>query len=270
MRTTRLAGLIAAGALLLTIAGPVSAAGNGMVRVLHASPDAPNVDVYADGGKILSDVPFGALSDYLSVPAKTYAIRVCAAGSDGTVDANCPIITDLAVAAGKKYTVVASNFVATIKANVFVDGPATAGKASVRVVHLSSDTPAVDVLTEDGATTIVNALAYPNATAYLKLAAGSYDLKVCLDSDNTTCPDAVNPGPLDVSSGTAYTVWAIGSLAAANGAAPLTLKVSVDAVAAPATDTVETGSGVALVLLGAAAAFGLIASRRFATARAAR
>ena len=40
-----------------------------MVRVLHASPDAPNVDVYADGGKILSDVPFGGLSDYLKVPA---------------------------------------------------------------------------------------------------------------------------------------------------------------------------------------------------------
>ncbi len=33
------------------------------------SPNAPNVDVYVDGSAVLEDVPFGAVSDYLEVPA---------------------------------------------------------------------------------------------------------------------------------------------------------------------------------------------------------
>ena len=48
-------------------------------------------------------------------------------------------------------------------------------QAQVRVVHFSADTPAVDVLTQDGSATIVDALAFPNATGYLALDAGSYE-----------------------------------------------------------------------------------------------
>ena len=278
MRITRLAGLVAAGAFLLTAALPVSAADTAMIRVLHGSPDAPNVDVYANGSKILTDVPFGALSKYLAVPAATYKVRVCAAGTDGKVDANCPIIADLAFAAGKKYTIAASGLVAQIKANVFVDGNAMDGKAKVRVVHLSADTPAVDVLTQDGSTKVFENLSYPDATGYLALAPGSYDLKVCAHADNTVCP--LDPGALDLAGGTAYTVFAIGSLKGGDGVKGLTAVVGVDGMAAPATDTAvaptgptndtSNGTGLAVLLLGVAAVAGLGASRRFAKARAAR
>ncbi len=50
------------------------------VRVGHFSADAPNVDVYANGGAILNDVPFGVLSDYLYVPGGTYQIQVVPTG----------------------------------------------------------------------------------------------------------------------------------------------------------------------------------------------
>ena len=84
MRFSRLAGLTTAGLLALAVAAPAGAADDAHVRVLHGSPDAPNVDVYADGGKIVDDLAFGEITDYLAVPGATYAIRVCAAGSDGT------------------------------------------------------------------------------------------------------------------------------------------------------------------------------------------
>jgi hypothetical protein len=278
VRTTRLAGLVAAGALLLVAAAPASAADTAMIRVLHGSPDAPNVDVYADGSKILSDVPFGTLSDYLSVPAKTYAVRVCATGTDGTVDANCPIIADLTFNAGKKYTIAASDLVAQIKANVFVDGGSPVdGKAKVRVVHLSADTPAVDVLTQDGSAKVVENLSYPDATGYLALAPGSYDLKVCAHADNSVCP--LDPAALDLASGTAYSVFAIGALQGGDGVNGLTAVVGVDGMAAPATDTVSptdtsngtsNGNGLAVLLLGVAAVIGLGASRRLAKARSPR
>lgn len=265
MRTARLAGLIAAGALALTTAIPASAAGDAMVRVLHGSPDAPSVDVFVNGGKVaaLSGVEFGGLTDYVKVPGGTYSIKVCAT-ADNTV---CPIgPVDLTFKAGKKYTVAASDLLAQIKANVFTDGKATEGKASVRVVHLSADTPAVDVLTQDGSAKVVENLAYPDATGYLKLAPGSYDLKVCANADNTVCP--LDPGALDLKGGVAYSVFAIGSLTPGDGAAALTAVVGVDSMVAPATDTEPTSSNAWMLVLAGAGLLGVLASRRFATARA--
>ena len=88
-RLGRLARLSIAGAMILAVAAPASAASNSMVRVLHGSPDAPEVDVYVNGDKVdaLSGLSFGDLSAYVAVPGGTYAIKVCAT-ADATV---CPI-----------------------------------------------------------------------------------------------------------------------------------------------------------------------------------
>ena len=53
--------VVAAGVLTLSLAGVASAADTAMVRVLHASPDAPAVDVYLDDAIVdpLTNVPFG-------------------------------------------------------------------------------------------------------------------------------------------------------------------------------------------------------------------
>jgi len=265
VRTARLAGLIAAGALALTAAIPASAADDAMVRVLHGSPDAPSVDVFVNDGKVdaLSGATFGDLTDYVAVPGGTYSVKVCAT-ADNTV---CPIgPVDLTFDAGQKYTVAASDLLAQVKADVFTDGKATAGKASVRVVHLSADTPAVDVLTQDGSAKVVENLAYPDATGYLRLAPGSYDLKVCANADNTVCP--LDPDALDLTSGVAYTVFAIGALEPGPNQQSLTAVVGVDGMAAPATDTEPTTSNAWMLILAGAGLLGVVASRRFATARA--
>jgi hypothetical protein len=263
VRTARLAGLIAAGALVLTAAIPVSAANSAMVRVLHASPDAPSVDVFVNDGKVdvLSGASFGDLTAYVKVPAGTYSIKVCAT-ADNTV---CPIgPVDLTFAAGEKYTIAASE----LKADLFTDGNAVDGKARVRVLHLSADTPAVDVLTQDGGAKVVENLAYPDATGYLKLAPGGYDLKVCLNSDNTVCPDAVDLPELDLQGGVAYSVFAIGSLQGGDGIEPLTYVVGVDGMAAPATDTSPDSAGAWLLIVAGAGLLGWVISRRLVTNRA--
>ena len=69
-RLSRIAGLMAAAGLLLTIAAPVSAAeGDAHVRVLHGSPDAPSVDVYVNGDKVdaLSGIEFGEVDPRATV-----------------------------------------------------------------------------------------------------------------------------------------------------------------------------------------------------------
>ena len=267
-RALGLARFGAALALTLAVVAPASAASNAMVRVLHASPDAPKVDVYVNGAKVapLSGIEFGTLTDYVKVPGGTYAVKVCAT-ADATI---CPIdVPALAIAAGKHYTIAATNALATIEAQVLVDDPSPkADKTQVRVAHFSADTPAVDVLTQDGSAKVVENLAYPKATDYLTLAPGSYDLKVCANADNTVCP--LDPGALDLAAGTSYTVFAIGSL----DGGTLTAAVGVDGMAAPATDTVapgapvsETGSPAAFLALAVVGLVALVGTLRFAAVR---
>jgi hypothetical protein len=273
-RFARLAGLIAAGAMVLSLAGTTSAASNAMVRVLHASPDAPQVDVYVNGTKVdaLSGLKFGDLSAYVAVPGGTYAIKVCAT-ADATV---CPInVAALAIASGKHYTIAATNNLATIEAQVLVDDPSPkAGKTQVRVAHFSADTPAVDVLTQDKSAKVVDNLAYPKATGYLTLTPGTYDLIVCAHADNTVCP--LDPPALTLASGKSYTVFAIGSLTGNT----LTAVVGVDGTAAaamkpPATDTVGAtdstpASSAPILLFAAIGLLSFVGGLRLVGARARR
>lgn len=291
-RFARLLSLTAAGALALAIAGPVAAAepltavvasdagtptaGAAWVRVLHGSPDAPEVDVYvgadlATAAKVdaLSGLTFGEITAYTEVPAGTYAIKVCAT-ADAAV---CPIeVASLAIAADTKYTITASDELASIDANVFVDAPDGAvTDAQVRVVHLSADTPAVDVLLQDGTSIGIDGLTYPNATGYAVFPGGDYDLKVCASAPTaptgTLCP--IDPAALTLVAGEEYSVFAIGSLAAS-------LPAATTAPTTPPTDTVGSASSdpasgsIAFVLIAAIGALSFIGGLRLVTVRARR
>ena len=236
-KRSRLLALAASAAMLVMVAGPVAAADDAMVRVLHASPDAPAVDVYVDGAKVgdpLAGLEFGDLSTYVALPAGTYDLKVCAA-ADATV---CPIVANgVALAAGTSYTIAATNDLSSIEAQIITDAPApVAGMTQVRVVHFSADTPAIDVLTQDGSAKVVENLAYPDATDYLTLDPGSYDLKVCANADNSVCP--LDPGALDLMDGKSYSVFAIGSLQGDTLTAAVGLDAVIAAPAPPPTDTV--------------------------------
>lgn len=90
--------------------------GNAHVRVVHASPDAPNVDVYVDGAEVLTDVPFKAVSDYLPVAAGDRNLQVNATGTNATVIDVTPTLED-----GGIYTVIAANAVASLEAILVKD-----------------------------------------------------------------------------------------------------------------------------------------------------
>jgi uncharacterized protein DUF4397 len=268
MRPTlpRLGALIGAGALVLVTAGsalaasaaPLTvvvasdstdapAAGQAWVRVLHGSPDAPAVDVYVDGTKAITNLAFGKITDYTPVPAGDHAIKVCATGST-TV---CPIdVPKLTVADGKKYTVAATDVLASITPQVIEDAPSAPSSeaAQLRVVHFSADTPAVDVYA-DG-TKVVSDLAYPKATSYLAVPGATYSVKVCAAGSTKVCP--IGPASLAIESGKAYSVFAVGSLAAASAGAtaPPTDTEVVTSAPAPATSPVAWLALLAAAVLG--------------------
>ena len=266
-RLSPLLRVLAAGALTFSMVGVASASDHAMVRVLHASPDAPAVDVYLDDVQVdaLTNVPFGTISGYLDVPAGDHNVKVYATGTTtgAVIDAN------VTVASGGRYTIAATNSVASIAAQVIKDEPAPdCAGAQVRVIHLSADAPAVDVATAGAAPAdaVVKGLVYPKATGYLSLPAGSYDLEVRLAGTTTVALPL--PG-VAVEACNSYSVFAVGSAAnPAVGGKALQVVVAVDATAErvepgvaptpPATDSVlraapttsgDTGPGAVLLLL---------------------
>ncbi len=283
-RIGSLAAFAVAGALVLGAVGSVAAADTAKVRVLHGSPDAPAVDVVVDGSKVLTAVPFGAISEYLTVPSGAHQVQVFATGTTtgAVIDAN------LTLDAGKAYTVAATNAVAKIEAQVIVDDPAAScSTAKIRAVHLSADAPAVDVAPNGSAAdaALVKGLVYPKNTGYLAVKAGAYDLDVRLAATTTV---ALALGTLNVADCNSYSVFVVGSAASpAVGGNGLKAIVAVDATAtatapmpsaAPtmtppptATDGATTGSsGTSLPLvLGFLALFGVasLGALRLAGAR---
>ncbi|MGE0060165.1 MAG: DUF4397 domain-containing protein [Dehalococcoidia bacterium] len=208
----------------------VGAADNARVRVIHASPDAPNVDVYANGNRVLSNVPYKAASDYLSVPAGTYKLEVFAAGTT----ANPVISIDAPLAAGKDYTVVALDRVATLKNRVFVDNNAApaAGKAHIQVIHAGSDAPAVDVAVKGGPV-LVKDISFGEQQGPLPVDAGRYDLELRVAGTSTV---ALPLNGVQLEAGKVYTFVASGFL---NGQPALSVfpAVFTPAAAAPSAPT---------------------------------
>ena len=229
----KLMGLMGALVIGLALVGGSASAqtGNARLRVLHASPDAPNVDVYVDGSKAVSNLAFNSITDYLSVPAGAHAVKVFPTSANGT---GTPVIDApaLTLDGGKDYTVAAAGKVAAITAVVLTDNNAApaAGKAHIRVVHLSPDAPNVDIYAA-GAGVVVPNLAFKAAADYLPLAAGSYDLEVRAAGASTAVLSL--PGT-KLEAGKVYTAFAVGLAA---GQPALSVKLTTDSVAAQATAT---------------------------------
>lgn len=180
------------------------------VRVGHFSADAPNVDVYANGGVILTDVPFGTLSDYLYVPAGTYQIQVVPTGAS-LEDGPVVIDAELTFEGGTLTTVAATNDLADITPVVLKDKavqPSAEG-AKIRVVHLSANAPKVDIAPDGSGKkgAIVKNLKFGKAKGYLDVPAGEIDLKVRPAGKKDTAFDIP---PLTLEDGKAYSAIAIG------------------------------------------------------------
>jgi hypothetical protein len=101
--------------LALALLPAALAQGNAKVRVVHASPDAPAVDVYVDGSKVLTNVPFFTASDYLDLPAGEHRFQVTPTGQPAD---KAVIDAKATVEAGKAYTVAATGKVAEIKPTI--------------------------------------------------------------------------------------------------------------------------------------------------------
>lgn len=173
------------------------------VKVVHASPDAPGVDLLVDNAVVGTNLTFPNFTPYLEVNAGTRNIKVNVTGTSTTA-----IQANLNLEANKNYSVFAVNNVSSIEPLVIEDNLSTpaSGKAHVRFIHLSPNAPAVDITTNTGAVVFSN-YAFKGYSAFTPLDAGTYNLQVRLAGTSTVVLDL--PG-ITVASGKIYTVFAKG------------------------------------------------------------
>ena len=183
------------------------------VRVVHASPDAPPVDVYVDNESTLTNVSFGQVSDYLAVDSGAHNITVTLAGNRSAT-----VIEENVTLSPRSVSTIAASGEATanrteLRAEQFTDDAFTpsANQSAIRVVHLSPDAPAVDVTVGNGSVVLADNVSFRNASDYVTVPAGNYtaEIRPATPGDDGPIVATVN---VTLEGGKVYSAMAVGYL----------------------------------------------------------
>ena len=155
-----------------------AAAPDPLLRIVHASSDAPAIDVYVNGQRVTTAPAFAAVTPYTVVPAGAASVQVLAAGAGP--GGQTFLSTNLDLLPGEAYTIVAADRVGQMAPVVLTDTRAQAadGQAHVRLVHVSPDAPPVADVAVVGGPVIARNLPFKGATGYLTVAPGSYAFEI--------------------------------------------------------------------------------------------
>lgn len=192
------------------------------VRVVHASGDAPAVDVWVDGAVAISGLAYKESSGYVTISAGSHNIKVTPAG------ASSPVVIDatLDLKSLTEYSVFALDNLSNIKALVSEDLRAPkSNKAKVRFLHAAPDAPAVDIKVGSGnGPEVFSNRAFNSISQYIEVDAGSYSFAVT--GAGATQEVAVF-NPINLTNGMVYTVVASGTLDP-NDNIPFSVRAFVD------------------------------------------
>jgi hypothetical protein len=197
----------------------VDGVGNAKVRAIHASPDAPNVDVLVNDAPAFENLPFTGVTGYAMLPPDTYNVKVVPAGATEPV----VIEADLGLSAATTYSVVAVNVLDKIEPLVLIDDNTTdPSNARVRFLHASPNAPAVDIAVADGGPVLFGDIEFTEVGDYIAVPAGTYNLEARLAGTATVVLDI--PG-VALAAGNVYTAYALGLV---NGEPALQASLSID------------------------------------------
>jgi hypothetical protein len=162
------------------------------LSVTHASPNAPDVDIYVDNSKVnVNPLSFSSTTGYLkNLVAGKKNIKVNVAGTTTSV-----INADITFEGNKSYSLFAIDSVSKLSTLLTVD-------------DLSPDAPAVDIAVVGGPVVFPNS-SFKQASAFTPLGAGTYNLEVRVAGTSII---ALTLPPITLADGKIYTVFAKGFL----------------------------------------------------------
>jgi len=163
------------------------------LRVIHASPDAPNVDVLVNGSPFVENLAFKEATTQRPLDSGTASVDVRAQVPGGAVSVIGP--ADIDFNADTAYQVIAVGKVgdATL-APLIIANPRTtlpAGTVRARVVHGASEAPPVDVYVTGPMDDLSMAMplgsfAFGEDLGPVEVPAGDYRIRVTLPADPDT------------------------------------------------------------------------------------
>lgn len=176
-------------AALAAIAGSLAACGGdddkdySYLRVLHASPDAPAVDILVNDEAVVEAAEFQQGTGYLRLSDGAKNVKVRVAGTE-----TIAFETDVTLEADGYYSVLAVNNVADLDLKLIDDTENFFnGENDVTVVHASPSAGDVDIFVTapdamlDFAMPTLDAVAFPADATLNDVAAGNYQVRVTPD-----------------------------------------------------------------------------------------
>ena len=182
------------------------------LRVLHASPDEPALNVLVDGKSVSGNLAYGSATGYLSVSPGSRVLQLEAVGSTSDV-----VDQTLSLPAGTDTTVIAANFAAEITPLILNDSTTapTSGDFQLRIVNAAPAIGPVDVYVVPPGTDLTTVspkvpnLAFEANSDYQNIAPGNYEVQFTPPGSIFVLLDA---GPISFVAGQNRTIVALDNL----------------------------------------------------------
>lgn len=174
------------------------------VRILHASPDAPPVDIYINNMKTVSNLAYKDFTEYLQLAPGRYNVKVFPTGQR-----NNPVInTNVDIPPRAILTVAAVDKLENIGLLPIEDTPLPTGqgRAYIRFGHLSPSAPKVDIRLPNGKVIFEN-VEFKEVTDYISAYPGNYGLEVYVAGTDQRVLQVPN---VMLKPNRIYTVYAVG------------------------------------------------------------
>lgn len=174
------------------------------VRILHASPDIGNIDIYINNNRIFKNVSFMTTTDFIDLVAGDHLFEVFQSGKT-----NKPLLSKNMIVHHEEVTNFAAfSSVKELELFAFPHQPEVpSGESKIRFLHLATNTPLIDIAVK-GRDVVFPNLSYEQITEYL----GITPMTVDLEARIAGCKDVILPLPkLKFAANYAYTIAIVGS-----------------------------------------------------------
>lgn len=189
------------------------------LRLPHAVPGAPPVDVYANNSLIASGLPYKGFTEYHQILPGTYHIQIFGAGTTGPVLLDTVIEVpgqsiDTAVIIGTPSGMSMKTFFETV-----VQIPQ--GQLYLRFSNLVPDGPDMDLLLSNG-TVLFGDVSFGMATNYTQIPAGTYTFYI---QQSGTARSLLYVPNIHLMPQKFYTIYVVGRM---DGSVPLQVLIPLD------------------------------------------
>lgn len=177
--------------------------GKSLIRIFHAVPNGPDIDIYIDDTLIFSSLKYSNFTEYVYSPNSDHKIDVYVSGDKEQLVTSAMVsfseseLRTLAVIGNTKEVslLVIADYASKEPANEY---------SSARIIHLSKTTPGIDVYIDGDI--LFTDIEYKQGTKYLDFNIGKYHIKIVNhEYDKVILPIKINLKPNRI-----YTIYIVG------------------------------------------------------------